>query len=69
MATHRGLYDYVAKEEHMLSIKKGDLFTIINRSSNGWATVKNGKGQKGLVPGAYLESVLGKVRSVCVWRS
>lgn len=62
MATHRGLYDFVAKEPNMLSFKKGDLFSVVNKSSNGWTTVKNEKGQKGMVPESYLESIRDKVR-------
>ena len=46
----------------MLSFKKGDLFSIVTKSSNGWATVKNEKGEKGMVPNSYLETIRGKVR-------
>ena len=47
----------------MLSIKKGDLFSSVTSSSNGWATVKNERGEKGIVPDSYLECITDKVRS------
>ena len=62
MATHRGLYDFVSKDPNMLSFKKGDLFSVVSKSSNGWTTVKNERGEKGMVPDTYLERIHDKVR-------
>ena len=61
-ATHRGLYDFAARDASMLSFKKGDLFSEVSSGNNGWATVKNEKGERGMVPDSYLEPVHTKVR-------
>ena len=58
MATHKVLHDFVGQNKQMLTVKRGDLVTVLNKSSNGWCTVRGSDNQSGLVPTSYLEAIL-----------
>ena len=53
-STYVALYDYQASDEEELSLRKGDRVTIINNAGQWW-TIRNERGQEGLVPFNYLE--------------
>lgn len=55
-STYVALYDYQAGDAEELSLRKGDRVTVINNDSQWW-TVRNERGQEGLVPYNYLEEV------------
>ena len=54
MSAYVALYDYQASDEEELSLRKGDRVTIISNAGQWW-TVRNERGQEGLVPYNYLE--------------
>jgi len=61
-STYVALYDYQASDEEELSLRKGDHITVINNAGQWW-TVRNERGQEGLVPFNYLEEVQVQVTS------
>ena len=48
------LYDYVARDNEELSIKKGEKLTVVSDQGTWW-TVGNDRGLEGLVPSNYVE--------------
>ena len=54
MSSYLALYDYQASDAEELSLRKGDRVVVINNSGQWW-TVRNERGQEGLVPFNYLE--------------
>lgn len=52
----RALYDYEADEEDILTLKEGDLITVLGQDPSGWWTGELG-GKIGLFPGNYTEIV------------
>jgi len=52
--THRALFDFVAHNQHEVSIKKGDLLLVTEGDTHGWSLVQTEAGI-GWVPSAYLE--------------
>lgn len=62
MATYRAKHHFSAKDEGVLSFKKGDVFTLVDKTAgNGWLTVSNEAGIEGLAPESYLELVAEEV--------
>ena len=60
-ATHRVLYDFDATGKEMLTVRKGDQVTLLNRmDESGWCNVRTSTGS-GLVPSNYLQ----KLSQVC----
>jgi len=57
------LYDYQATDSEELSLTKGDRVTAINNAGQWW-TVRNERGQEGLVPFNYLEEAPAPVKIV-----
>ncbi|RDW73108.1 Myosin-1 [Coleophoma cylindrospora] len=48
------IYDFAGQSANELTLKKGELVTIIQKESNGWWLAKNNVGQ-GWAPSAYLQ--------------
>jgi len=53
-SAYTALYDYQANDSEELTLTKGDRVTVINNAGQWW-TVRNERGQEGLVPYNYLE--------------
>lgn len=53
-SSYVALYDYQASDAEELSLRKGDRVAVISNSGQWW-TVRNERGQEGLVPFNYLE--------------
>lgn len=50
------LYDYVEKSPREVSMKKGDLLTLLNSNNKDWWKVENNDRQ-GFVPAAYVKKI------------
>ena len=53
----RALFDYDVSDEHLLSFKKGDIITLIEKDAKGWY-VGELKGKSGSFPTEYVEILL-----------
>ncbi|NXT08723.1 PPIP1 protein, partial [Prunella fulvescens] len=53
---YRVLYDYTAQNVDELDISEGDTVLVIAESDDGWWTAER-NGQRGFVPGSYLEKL------------
>eukprot|EP00924_Labyrinthula_sp_SR-Ha-C_P011306 maker-scaffold_36-snap-gene-0.3-mRNA-1 protein AED:0.00 eAED:0.00 QI:99/1/1/1/1/1/2/178/389 len=49
------LFDYSAKDDRELNIKKGAIVTVRERREDGWYKATGPNGEKGLIPGNYIE--------------
>lgn len=57
MSTYKVIYSFEGREKDMLSVKSGDIITVLKSSGNGWCTVRSSTGKQGLVPSSYIEAV------------
>ena len=62
-SAYKALYDYQANDSEELTLTKGDRVTVINDAGQWW-TVRNERGQEGLVPYNYLEEAPAPVKTV-----
>ena len=51
----RILYDYVATERGVLSLRAGDVATLLEHKDQGWCILKTTAGQEGYFPQSYIE--------------
>ena len=54
-AVVRILYDYVATERGVLSLRAGDVATLLEFKDQGWCILKTTAGQEGYFPQSYIE--------------
>jgi amphiphysin len=63
------LFDYDAQEDNELSLKKGDIVTIVERfeDNEDWV-IGQSKGKTGMVPASYLQKMTAqKVKAFCTY--
>lgn len=53
--TATALYDFEAQGEDELSIVEGEILTVVDKSNEDWWTVKDPRGNQGVVPAQYVE--------------
>ncbi|KAJ9096055.1 hypothetical protein QFC21_005420 [Naganishia friedmannii] len=53
--TATALYDFEAQGEDELSIIEGEILNVIDKSNEDWWTVKDPRGNQGVVPAQYVE--------------
>ena len=63
MSTYRAKHHFSSKSDGVLSFKKGDVFSLIDKIGNGWLAVRTAAGTEGMAPESYLELVAEEVRS------
>merc|ERR1740128_822570 len=58
---YRAVFEYQAAQKDELSLRKGELYTVMERCHDGWFKGKNVKtGQTGVFPGNYVKEYDGK---------
>ena len=50
-------FDYEARKNYELSIKKGDIITVVSQHDNGWWLGCDGDGKQGYFPGSYVVAI------------
>ncbi|KAH6669337.1 P-loop containing nucleoside triphosphate hydrolase protein [Halenospora varia] len=52
---YRVLYDFAGQSANEITLKTGDLVTVVQKENNGWWLAKTTSGQQGWAPSAYLK--------------
>ena len=68
---YRAVFEYEAAQKDELSLRKGELYTVMERCHDGWFKGKNVKtGQTGVFPGNYVKEYDGKqvlCQEICMY--
>ena len=56
MSQYRAKYDFSPTGRGQLTLKVGDVFTIVNKTNEDWWMVRSAGGELGLAPATYLEA-------------
>ena len=63
---YKASHDYTSKKNHVLSFKKGTIFTVIDKVSDSWWSVCMDNGCTGLVPSTYLEPFAVSIKNIVI---
>jgi len=53
---HAALYDFPATVSGQLALTAGEALSVLEKGEHGWWTVRNERGEQGLVPANYLDA-------------
>ena len=56
----RALYDYDATEANELSMREGDILTLLEKDESGWWRGRSAEGNEGVFPSNFVEVIGGE---------